>query len=527
MAPQKPTAEHGNPSATGPKHSLVAGTKPPIQKTGKKTWSGTAAPTARISLMAVADATTSKMGTNPLYTMRKGFHVTETTPALDQTQKDDENIQEASEERPELTNDNSSHSLEATVIEDHQNDSSDAMESTDETDGFTVVTHRRNRTTGVPVLLLPAIDGSKLQNVNPLHLSVDVTKAAGGKILHHRFTQKGGLLVDVAEEAAVKRLLKVTELCGVAIKASLPRAYTQNKGLIKGIPRWYTVEQLAEYLQPQGVVAVRRLYRRNGITTETTPTDRVVLSFRPNSERPSEVSLGFSTHRVHEHTDAPPRCFKCQAMGHVAKYCTGSLTCKKCSGPHHHRDCPKDVRKCTNCGDPHPADYANCKVRLAALARTKAFLRGPILRPGEKIPTERAPPSSHDVAETTPTPRFTKAAKKKRKPHGRLRSTTSQQMSDEEEDFPSLPQHQIDSANHSHDSSSSRDTQQQHQHKARRYKSYSSALEGRPTETNRPAVTIIQAIFATFRQVLMSMPQGPHREALQGILQLESLILSL
>ncbi|KAG0409758.1 hypothetical protein HPB47_013141, partial [Ixodes persulcatus] len=239
----------------------VAGTKSPIQKTGKKTWSGTAAPTARISLMAVADATTPKMGTNPLYTMRKGFHVTQTTLALDQTQKDDENIQEASEECHELTNDKSSHSLEGIQLL------------------RTITTTLRMRWT---------TDGSKLQNVNPLHLSVDVTKAAGGKILHYIFTQKGGLLVDVAEEAAVKRLLKVTELCGVAIKASFPRAYTQNKGLIKGIPRRYTVEQLAEYLQPQGVVALRRLYRRNGITTETTPTDRVVLSFRPNSERPSE-----------------------------------------------------------------------------------------------------------------------------------------------------------------------------------------------------------------------------------------------
>ncbi|KAG0437268.1 hypothetical protein HPB47_017521 [Ixodes persulcatus] len=198
-----------------------------------------------ISLVVVADATTAKTGNNPLYTMGKASK-----------------------------NDNSSHSVEATVIEDHHNDFSDAMESTDETDELTVVTHRRNRTTGIPVLLLPGTEGFKLQNVNPLHLSI----------------HKEGLLVDIAEESAVKWLLKVTELCGVAIKAPLPRAYTQNKGLIKGIPRWYTVERLAEYLQPQGVAAVRRLYQRNGITTETTQTDRVVLSFRPNSERPSETS---------------------------------------------------------------------------------------------------------------------------------------------------------------------------------------------------------------------------------------------
>ncbi|KAG0425576.1 hypothetical protein HPB47_027269 [Ixodes persulcatus] len=196
------------------------------------------------------------------------------------------------------------------------------MEETEagEDSEFTLVQHRRQRTTGVPVLLTPVQEDKRLQQQNPLILSAEVETLAGAPIVRHRFTARGGLLLDVSEVPTVHRLLKVHSLCGIPVQATIPKAYLQNFGLIKGVPKWYTDNDLNEFLGPTGVIAARRLYqRRENATDVAQPTDRVVLTFRPNTERPDKINLGFTLHEVTEYIEAPPRCFNCQALGHIAK----------------------------------------------------------------------------------------------------------------------------------------------------------------------------------------------------------------
>ncbi|KAG0412903.1 hypothetical protein HPB47_009948 [Ixodes persulcatus] len=117
------------------------------------------------------------------------------------------------------------------------------MEETEagEDSEFTLVQHRRQRTTGVPVLLTPVQEDKRLQQQNPLTLSAEVETLAGAPI------------------------------------------------------------------------------RRENATDVAQPTDRVVLTFRPNTERPDKINLGFTRHEVTEYIEAPPRCFNCQALGHIAK----------------------------------------------------------------------------------------------------------------------------------------------------------------------------------------------------------------
>lgn len=264
-------------------------------------------------------------------------------------------------------------------------------------EGFILVQHRRQRTTGVPVLLTPSNETQRLQQLNPLMLSTDVNTAAGGPIIRHQFTARGGLLVEVAEVSSVNKLMQVQTLGGIPVQVTIPTTYLQNFGLIKGVPLWYTDAQLAEFLQPEGVVAARRHYRRRGKPGDAaTPSDRVVLTFRPNTERPSKVNLGFTRHEVAEYIEAPPRCYNCQALGHIAKYCKQSPKCKKCGEPHLTKDCKGEApMKCANCGGNHPADYVNCKVRLTALKKTKNFIRGPRQSPprtDDPPPLESFPP---------------------------------------------------------------------------------------------------------------------------------------
>ena len=214
--------------------------------------------------------------------------------------------------------------------------------------------------------------------------------AAGGSILRHQFTATGGLLVEVAEVSSVNRLMQVNTLGGIPVQVTIPNTYLQNFGMIKGVPLWYTDAQLVEFLQPEGVIAARRHYRRRGKPGQAAkPTDRVVLTFRSNTERPSKVNLGFTRHEVEEYIEAPPRCFNCQALGHIARHCKGSTKCKKCGASHLTKNCKGEAPlKCANCGGEHPADYVNCKVRLAALKKTKTFVRGPRQSPP---PTEDPP----------------------------------------------------------------------------------------------------------------------------------------
>ncbi|KAG0424143.1 hypothetical protein HPB47_000129 [Ixodes persulcatus] len=163
-------------------------------------------------------------------------------------------------------------------------------------EGFILVTHRRHRTTGVPVLLTPVNDDQRLQKQNPLKLSEEIAAAADAPLVRHHFTARGGLLVDVADAATVNKLLKVGSLCGVAVQATIPKTYMRNNGLVTGVPDWYSDSELTEFLEPAGVIAARRLYQRRAKVGEAAkPTDRVVLTFRPNTERPVRVSLGVQT----------------------------------------------------------------------------------------------------------------------------------------------------------------------------------------------------------------------------------------
>ncbi|KAG0415308.1 hypothetical protein HPB47_007538, partial [Ixodes persulcatus] len=95
-----------------------------------------------------------------------------------------------------------------------QNDEMEQDFTEGDLEGFVLVEHRRQRTTGIPALLAPVNEEQRLQKQNPLSLSTEVNQAAAAAILRHRFTNKGGLLVEVAEAATVDRLLKLRSLGG-------------------------------------------------------------------------------------------------------------------------------------------------------------------------------------------------------------------------------------------------------------------------------------------------------------------------
>lgn len=60
-----------------------------------------------------------------------------------------------------------------------------------------------------------------------------------------------------------------------------------------------------------------------------------------------------------------PQCKKCQRFGHTQKFCQRAVKCVKCAGNHLTATCTKPTNappKCSNCGEPHPANYRGCLV---------------------------------------------------------------------------------------------------------------------------------------------------------------------
>lgn len=400
-------------------------------------------------------------------------------------------------------------------------------------EGFILVTHRRQRTTGVPVLLTPVKDDQRLQKQNPLKLSEEIAAAADAPLVRHHFTARGGLLVDVADAATVNKLLKVRSLCGVAVQATIPKTYMRNNGLVTGVPDWYSDSELTEFLEPAGVIAARRLYQRRAKVGEVAkPTDRVVLTFRPNTERPVRVSLGFTMHEVCDYVEAPSRCFNCQALGHIAKYCKNAVKCKKCAGPHATKGCKgEDPVKCGNCGGDHPASYVNCKVRLGALARSKAFVNGPrqALKPVETVEVNDTAASQKSpvapVAMSKPTDSQTTSGMKPQEGRRKYRKTNSasknltEKQTLLEEEFPPLPPRESQDPNVS----------QAHRASSTGRRLYSRATENVPPhpkrETDLPGTSnvndIVSLLFSAIRGFIAQLPPGHLKMVLQGIMVFE------
>lgn len=94
-------------------------------------------------------------------------------------------------------------------------------------------------------------------------------------------------------EETVNRLLQVNSLAGVDIASTMPAASMAKTAPIKDITTWATVKQIMKALRNQGVTYARRRVRRHVFVADgLLLSTKVVISYKPNTERPDTVSLG-------------------------------------------------------------------------------------------------------------------------------------------------------------------------------------------------------------------------------------------
>ncbi|CAN8007913.1 unnamed protein product [Ixodes pacificus] len=288
----------------------------------------------------------------------------------------------------------------------------ESMDDNDDDDAsFTIVSYKKNRPAGIPILFHPTSRETSFWKVNPNVLAREVLGIAQEKILSHRIAKDGSLSVSVASLPAANKLLVQTSLAGIEVRATTPRSYSENMGKIKGVPLQYSDSDLLEYLKDNGVLTVQRqvaYHRQEDGTSVARPKDSVILRFTQDRPMPPRVYLGFTSHTVEEYFGSPLQCYQCQRFGHIAKNCRGARRCKICAGPHHHQECSSRAEpKCANCGQGHAATFSGCSTKKgAAVVRKTEIING-------RTPTRRSPPSNPEMVRIPETPNDTKSSTSK------------------------------------------------------------------------------------------------------------------
>ncbi|XP_064469998.1 uncharacterized protein LOC135384740 [Ornithodoros turicata] len=255
-------------------------------------------------------------------------------------------------------------------------------------DPFTLVTYRKNRAKGIPVVFKPLQENLSFWKVNPNTVAKEICSAAQEEILSHRFNRDGSICVCVTSEGAVANLMGLKTVAGLDVAVIIPSSYLNNMGKIYDVPLDYEDEDIASYLAEEGVTSARRqrrhVYTEGGLDYYT-PLKSVILTFKSNMKLPKTLRLGFNTYEVSEYVEGPVQCYKCQRFGHLARSCRGSTRCMICARPHKFTECTaRRQPKCANCGGPHAASHSMCpKKRVATVAHQTEVLN----------PTSPSPPN--------------------------------------------------------------------------------------------------------------------------------------
>ncbi|KAH7973090.1 hypothetical protein HPB52_021165 [Rhipicephalus sanguineus] len=377
---------------------------------------------------------------------------------------------------------------------------------------FTVVSYKKKRAAGVPVIFKPTQPNRSFWKVNPNLLASAVVTTAQEKVLSHRLNKDGSLMVTMSSVPAANRLLAVTDLAGIAVEARVPYSYSATYGRIQDVPVEYSDDDLKEYLSEQGVISAKRqvayIPNEDGVVTETRRRS-VILEFSKDAPLPSRVSFGFCSYPVTEYIGSATQCFRCQRHGHIAKYCNGPIRCKICAGAHTHKECTsRSQPRCANCGADHAASYGGCpKKKAATLARTMEQFQG-------KARKRREPPPNPDVI-------FTSTNQKQQEQQIQRSDTTSKKS------FASVVkgnQKRPSSAKSQEKSSSDPDaSQQQMSPKSQQNRKSQEKLLGGSTIQDISSM-LIPMMFAAIKALLCANPSLKDIPEVQAVLAFEPLV---
>lgn len=166
-------------------------------------------------------------------------------------------------------------------------------------------------------------------------------------------------LLRTSSTEIIEKLTKMTELTdGTKIEIVPHPTLNTVQGIVYDPDTINKDEKsILEYLDSQGVHAVRRIQKRINGTLKNTPL--LVLSFR-GTILPEHVYFGLLRIQVRIYYPTPMLCFNCGCYGHSRKFCQQSGICLRCSAPHH----VSEGEQCTN-----PPNCLHCRTEHQVTSR--------------------------------------------------------------------------------------------------------------------------------------------------------------
>lgn len=217
-----------------------------------------------------------------------------------------------------------------------------------------------------------------LRERNSTSLLNTLTSLIGAKNFHVVPILKGKIHETKIQIYSESSYRKVVELFDTHKKNYYTYQLKSSKGIVvvlRGIEANVDVKEIREALSQEGF-ATNSVYNIHNKDKNPMPLFRVELQPADSTLRKGEshpiYNLRYLLHRKisveepHKRI-GPVQCLNCQEFGHTRKYCTLPSVCVVCGDLHESQNCtkPKDdssVKKCSNCGENHTANYRGCSI---------------------------------------------------------------------------------------------------------------------------------------------------------------------
>lgn len=154
-------------------------------------------------------------------------------------------------------------------------------------------------------------------------------KAAVGTVHNIRRLRDGNILVEVANAAQSRNIMKLHTLVDCPVTVSPHRTLNTRKGVIRCRELIdCDKEEALDGLKSQGVVQILNITVKDDSGGRRN-TNTFILTFKLTA-LPKFLKIGYLRVPVSVYIPNPLRCFNCQKFGHGKSNCKGRAICAKC-----------------------------------------------------------------------------------------------------------------------------------------------------------------------------------------------------